>query len=359
MRRGRAANRSGPPSKSRLPACFKMEGRVFEKETEISEHSVFRAGYRHGSNLEPAGDDAITAGAAKRLLPSHEAAARCGTVGSSARSHPPPKFRPWFRRACGVACRNRSRSSTAASERWRRNGSRPRVLLQSDKMKWSCRRKLRSSPPVSGKLVAGRIMIFGCASRHSKTLDITGMDKLPLLIRSLRSGWRTRIAARRASDDAFEMRLQVFREGDCVLQSLMLPEGTGWHRASCCMFRIVKNEKTALKRASIAGTCLARSSATPAVSDTLRAFGDSMVALPETQLLDSSWRNRVLRGALSKGRVIVLSFSYTNCGSICPLGNDVMAAADVALEAVPGHRPVRLLIVTTDRQEDTGKTGSG
>ena len=81
-------------------------------------------------------------------------------------------------------------------------------------------------------------------------------------------------------------------------------------------------------------------------------FVQGQITLPEITLIDHHARPRALRGDLDSGALLVMTFNYTLCGSICPIGNDIMAYLDDEVGAV-GGRDVRLLSITIDPQNDT------
>ncbi|WP_281966821.1 SCO family protein [Roseovarius nanhaiticus] len=82
------------------------------------------------------------------------------------------------------------------------------------------------------------------------------------------------------------------------------------------------------------------------------AFVQGQISLPQMTLVDHHARPHALRGELDSGALLVMTFSYTLCGSICPIGNDIMAQLDDEVGTV-GGRDVRLLSVTIDPQNDT------
>ncbi|MFZ3584792.1 SCO family protein [Loktanella sp. DJP18] len=82
------------------------------------------------------------------------------------------------------------------------------------------------------------------------------------------------------------------------------------------------------------------------------SFKQGQITLPEMTLIDQHANAHALRGDLDSGALLVMTFSYTLCGSICPIGNDIMAQLDDTVEKI-GGRDVRLLTITIDPQNDT------
>lgn len=82
------------------------------------------------------------------------------------------------------------------------------------------------------------------------------------------------------------------------------------------------------------------------------AFVQGRITLPKITLIDHHAKPHALRGDLDRDALLVMTFSYTLCGSICPIGNDIMAQLDDAVGKV-GGRDVRLLSITIDPQNDT------
>lgn len=81
-------------------------------------------------------------------------------------------------------------------------------------------------------------------------------------------------------------------------------------------------------------------------------FVQGKITLPQMTLIDHHAKPHALRGDLDSGALLVMTFSYTLCGSICPIGNDIMAQLDDEVGKV-GGRDVRLLSITIDPQNDT------
>ena len=97
---------------------------------------------------------------------------------------------------------------------------------------------------------------------------------------------------------------------------------------------------------------LASASATASVAQDAGSFVQGQITLPEMTLIDHHAKPHALRGDLDSGALMVMTFGYTLCGSICPVGNDIMAQLDDEVGKV-GGRDVRLLSITIDPQNDT------
>lgn len=92
--------------------------------------------------------------------------------------------------------------------------------------------------------------------------------------------------------------------------------------------------------------------ATMSVAQDSGTFVQGQITLPQMTLIDHNAQPHELRGDLDTGALLVMTFSYTLCGSICPIGNDIMAQLDDEVGTV-GGRDVRLLSITIDPQNDT------
>lgn len=73
------------------------------------------------------------------------------------------------------------------------------------------------------------------------------------------------------------------------------------------------------------------------------------ITLPRAALFDQTGTPQRIDG---DDALVVMTFAYTTCGSICPVANTVMAELDVALGPAP-QPPVRLMTVTIDPANDT------
>ena len=73
------------------------------------------------------------------------------------------------------------------------------------------------------------------------------------------------------------------------------------------------------------------------------------LALPAISLIDQHGRVQNLRGPMTRGRVVVITFTFTTCESICPMGSAVMAE----LEDAAPLPDLRLLSITIDPAQDT------
>ncbi|MFN7222639.1 MAG: SCO family protein [Paracoccaceae bacterium] len=90
--------------------------------------------------------------------------------------------------------------------------------------------------------------------------------------------------------------------------------------------------------------CLALQVATPCLAED---FSDGRFRPPNIVLTDQTRQPQDLRQVFAAGQV-VMTFAYTTCDTICPLGNDVMAEIDTLAAA-----DVTLLTVTIDPDTDT------
>ncbi len=95
-------------------------------------------------------------------------------------------------------------------------------------------------------------------------------------------------------------------------------------------------------------TLLALVLSTAGHADTTGTFVQERLSLPRMELIDQNAQPR----DLTEGAIVVINFNYTLCGSICPMGNDVMAQVDDMIERV-GETPVKLLSITIDPTRDT------
>ncbi|MFT3688552.1 SCO family protein [Paenirhodobacter sp.] len=78
-------------------------------------------------------------------------------------------------------------------------------------------------------------------------------------------------------------------------------------------------------------------------------FRREKLRLPDVELLDQNGeRHRLGAGGLEG--LMVITFAYTTCESICPIGNEVMREIDETLGPDPG---VRLVTITIDPSHDT------
>lgn len=80
------------------------------------------------------------------------------------------------------------------------------------------------------------------------------------------------------------------------------------------------------------------------------AFTEETLMVPDVTLIDQNGQRHRLKGALTEDRVIVLNFGYSNCETICPLGNAVLADLQ---DLLPEDGSVRLLSITIDPATDT------
>lgn len=81
-------------------------------------------------------------------------------------------------------------------------------------------------------------------------------------------------------------------------------------------------------------------------------FTEQRVQLPAVQFVDQDGAPVTLADAIKPGDLVVISFNYTTCQSICPMTNEIMARVDQALESHKG-RPVRLFSISIDPATDT------
>ena len=81
-------------------------------------------------------------------------------------------------------------------------------------------------------------------------------------------------------------------------------------------------------------------------------FVQGQITLPPITLIDQNARTLALQTDLAQGALLVMTFNYTTCASICPIGNDIMAQLDAEVGKI-GGRQVRLLSVTIDPSHDT------
>lgn len=80
------------------------------------------------------------------------------------------------------------------------------------------------------------------------------------------------------------------------------------------------------------------------------AFQGERLSLPDVGLIDHHGTAHRMGAIAPDGTLLVVTFNYTLCTSICPLGNAVMADLDALL---PPSAPVRMLSVTIDPAHDT------
>lgn len=103
-----------------------------------------------------------------------------------------------------------------------------------------------------------------------------------------------------------------------------------------------------LLAATLAGTALA----VPVPAQETGTFVQGQISLPAITLIDHHARPHDLRGDLARGALLVITFSYTTCASICPIGNDIMSQLDEDIDRIDG-REVRLMSITIDPSHDT------
>ena len=84
----------------------------------------------------------------------------------------------------------------------------------------------------------------------------------------------------------------------------------------------------------------------------LQAFLESRIDLPDVTLLDQRGKAHPLKSGLASDGLVVISFNYSTCDSICPLGNEILAQVDRRKSWEVG-RPVRLISITIDPRKDT------
>lgn len=92
--------------------------------------------------------------------------------------------------------------------------------------------------------------------------------------------------------------------------------------------------------------------ATPSFAQSSGEFVQGQITLPAITLIDHHAQPRALRGDLDTGALLVMTFTYTTCASICPIGNYIMAQVDQDVDQING-RDVRLLSITIDPSNDT------
>lgn len=85
---------------------------------------------------------------------------------------------------------------------------------------------------------------------------------------------------------------------------------------------------------------------TPALADVFRR---ERLRLPDVELIDQNGQAHRLGDGALQG-LLVITFAYTTCGSICPIGNEVMAQVDTTLGP---DAPARLVTITIDPTNDT------
>lgn len=100
---------------------------------------------------------------------------------------------------------------------------------------------------------------------------------------------------------------------------------------------------------------MAALSALPRASERQGAFGQSAVSLPDVTLTDHHARSGALLSELVGDDLLVVTFNYTTCQSICGVGNAVMQELDRTV-AARLKRPVRLLSITINPTVDTPDT---
>lgn len=110
--------------------------------------------------------------------------------------------------------------------------------------------------------------------------------------------------------------------------------------------------QTAIIAALLATLAPALTPAAARAETSTGTFVQERLSLPRMELVDHNARTRDLTGELTEGAIVVISFNYTLCTSICPIGNDVMAEVDARIDSV-GGRPLRLLSITIDPTHDT------
>ncbi|MGX0975084.1 protein SCO1/2 [Roseovarius sp. MBR-51] len=90
--------------------------------------------------------------------------------------------------------------------------------------------------------------------------------------------------------------------------------------------------------------------ADPVAQIAVGGFQMERLSLPDVTLIDQDARATPFKGPLTEGQILVITFGYTTCDTICPLGNVVMADLDMAL--APDRR-IRLMSITIDPATDT------
>jgi len=81
-------------------------------------------------------------------------------------------------------------------------------------------------------------------------------------------------------------------------------------------------------------------------------FQGGELQLAKETLVDQNGRQRPYPWGVAENGLMVMTFGYTTCESICPLGNAVMAQLEAALGPDTPQR-VRLISVTIDPTTDT------
>lgn len=79
-------------------------------------------------------------------------------------------------------------------------------------------------------------------------------------------------------------------------------------------------------------------------------FALEILELPKVKLIDQEARRHDFPGPLTDQRLLVINFTYTHCETICPIGNQIMARLDDALDA---DLPVTLLSISLDPARDS------
>lgn len=90
----------------------------------------------------------------------------------------------------------------------------------------------------------------------------------------------------------------------------------------------------------------------PVFAQSSGTFVQGQITLPAITLIDQHAMPRDLRTDLAQGALLVMTFNYTTCASICPVGNDIMSQLDQQVGQI-GGRDVRLLSITIDPSNDT------
>lgn len=80
-------------------------------------------------------------------------------------------------------------------------------------------------------------------------------------------------------------------------------------------------------------------------------FREARIQIPDADMIDASAQPFALRGDVEPEAIVVINFSYTTCGSICPLGNQILQFVDERRHEL--NRPVHLLTITIDPTGDT------
>lgn len=81
-------------------------------------------------------------------------------------------------------------------------------------------------------------------------------------------------------------------------------------------------------------------------------FSGEHIDLPDVTVIASDGQTARFRSDIAAGNLLVVTFNYTTCESICPVGNVVMQALDRDA-AARLKRPLRLLSITIDPGHDT------